>query len=451
MDRRSRTWRMQSAPLAAARLALSLLVVGACSSGSDAASSDPCKSVYEGDCGGSCTTGADCAAGLYCGGEGTCTADCAPGDIPCKEGFDCSADGRCLEGSLIGGGLGGGSGGGGGLGGGAACVSDTVRGEGLAADLYIMNDQSQSMSCALPSGGDRWGAMKSALTTFVNAEETAGLRVGIQYFGLGGGQGSCNSDDYVQPDVEIGPLPGNARPIERSLERHAPSTYTPTPAAIEGAVRHARDWAVANPDRVVSVLLATDGQPNLCGDDRDRIGSVARIARAAFEGTPSIPVYVIGIVGGSAATGGPGCDLDPAPPNKPDLDRVANAGGTGEAIIVDATAGDTTTQFLAALNRVRGAAVVPCVYLVPQRTELGEVDPTRVNLTLTPDGEEPQGLLQATSEQTCSVKRGGWYYDDPANPSRITLCPASCDIVKSDPRAQVDVLIGCKTEVIPPE
>src|SRR5256885_1242172 len=83
------------------------------------------------------------------------------------------------------------------------------------------------------------------------------------------------------------PLPGNAHAIIASLGNQQPWTYAPTPAAIEGARAHAKTWATAHPSHAVAVVLATDGQPNLCGNAQDRIGSVAQSAAAGLGGSPS--------------------------------------------------------------------------------------------------------------------------------------------------------------------
>jgi hypothetical protein len=206
---------------------------------------------------------------------------------------------------------------------------------------------------------------------------------------------------------------------------------------------------MAHPERVVAVVLATDGQPNLCGNAQDRIGSAAQSAATALSGMPSVRTYVIGIIGGSSANGGQGCDLDPNPPNKPDLDRVAQAGGTQGAFIVDPAAGDASAQFLDALSKIRGAAVDPCQYIVPTTTTAGkQVDPGQVNVTLTPSGGTEQALLQSGSAASCPSS-GGWYYDNPGAPTKILLCPATCNLVKADAKASVQVLMGCKTNVAP--
>jgi hypothetical protein len=329
----------------------------------------------------------------------------------------------------------------------------------LPADIYIMNDQSLSMTCPVPTGGDRWAGMKTALTGFLNSPNAAGLGVGIQYFGQGQGVNdrdpgsSCDLALYSAPAVEIATLPGNAAALIASLNRQ-PSTFTPTPAAIDGALAHAKTWATAHPDHIVSVVLATDGQPNKCGNPADRIGSVVASAAAAFNGSPQLRTYVIGIIGGAAATGGGrrgglgGCAQDPAPPNKPDLDRVAKAGGTDTAFIVDAATGDTSAQFLDALNRIRGAAVIPCQYILPPSTPGQEIDPQKVNVTFAPAGAAPKGLLQSPDSGGCDPAAGGWYYDNTNAPTKILLCPATCTAVKADAKAAVDVLIGCKTATV---
>ena len=415
---------------------------------SGAQNNSPCDTTAKGKCGVACTSDDTCAAGLYCGSAGTCTADCKTSGAPCgtEAGFACTSRGRCQSvGSIF-------TVGGGNITDASACLVDRLEGEGLPADIYIMNDQSHSMACVVPTGGDRWTAMKAALAGFVNSPDAAGLGVGIQYFGQGQGPtqadvgASCNVADYTPADVEIAPLPGNASALIASLDGHRPYTLTPTPAAIDGALAHAKQWATAHPGHIVSVVLATDGQPNACGNAADRIGSVAASVAAAFAGSPKIHTYVIGMVGGSGS-----CQYDPAPPNKPDLDRVAKAGGSDQAFIVDATTGDTAAQFLDALNRIRGAAVLTCQYVLPSTTVDGrQIDPHKVNVTFKPTGGTERGLLFAPDVGTCDGTNGGWYYDDANSPTKILLCPATCNAVKADPTAAIGVLLGCQTQVIGP-
>jgi hypothetical protein len=47
---------------------------------------------------------------------------------------------------------------------------------------------------------------------------------------------------------------------------------------------------------------------------------------------------------------------------------------------------------------------------------------------------------------------GGWYYDPPpasgTTPSRLVLCPATCDRLRADPAARVELVFGCMTVTI---
>lgn len=40
---------------------------------------------------------------------------------------------------------------------------------------------------------------------------------------------------------------------------------------------------------------------------------------------------------------------------------------------------------------------------------------------------------------------GGWFYDDPLEPTTIELCPATCAAVQADKGATLEVLLGCAT------
>jgi hypothetical protein len=48
------------------------------------------------------------------------------------------------------------------------------------------------------------------------------------------------------------------------------------------------------------------------------------------------------------------------------------------------------------------------------------------------------------SAEACGATTGGYYYDNPQNPSRVLLCPASCTNVRGATiDAKVDLVFGC--------
>jgi hypothetical protein len=359
-----------------------------------------------------------------------------------------------------------------GAGGSAACAADPYQAQQLPLDMYVMQDQSGSMSDTVSGGGTKWQAVTGAFQAFVTQPGLTGISMGLQYFGLppGGGQtcggptcatdadcgsaacgpcmlivpgfgicsgssgggDSCNAADYATPEVAIAPLPGNAQAIITSLGMHMPSTSTPTQPALQGAVDGAKAWAMTHPGHVVIAVLATDGEPTECAV-QDQAG-IAAISAAALAGTPSIKTFTIGIFAPADIPSGP--DL---------LNAVAAAGGTGQAFVINTANQNTNMQFLAALNAIRGSAL-GCQYTIP-KPEAGTADYGKVNVQYTPGGGGmPTEFNHYDSASQCPPSGDGWYYDNNNAPTQILLCPSTCNTVSADSTGKIEILLGCKTK-----
>jgi hypothetical protein len=344
-----------------------------------------------------------------------------------------------------------------GMGGGCAGVSKTA--DKVPLDMYIMLDQSGSMSDA-----NKWGNVTNAIKSFIAAPEASGIGVGIQYFPLsssmqnmcsmlqqctndaacgmcgpcvgafppvlpgfcqGGlnGDDSCVVADYAMPDVAIAPLPGNGTAITNSLNAHSPTGGTPTLPALDGAIQHAKAHATANPDHAVIVVLASDGDPNSCSSD---LAAINMVASAGANGNPKILTFVIG-VGNVAA-----------------LDGIAAAGGTGMAYIVDQA--NAQQQFLMALNDIQGKTL-PCSYGIPD-PPMGEMlNLGQVNVTYTPSGGTPTLIPKVDGPAQCPPGEDAWYFDNNTAPQLVVLCPDTCAKLKADAGTEVEVVFGCDTVV----
>ena len=338
---------------------------------------------------------------------------------------------------------------------GGACAAESKKAEQLPLDMYIMLDQSGSMGDASSGSVSKWKAVTGAFTTFVNQPAAAGIGVGIQYFPLDSGAApcspfcateadcaglgpcfigiclgcaeagdSCSSADYAKPDVEIAALPGVAGAFITSIGKHGPTGGTPTSAALQGAIDHAKAWSVQHPDHVVIDVLATDGEPGGCDTNQ---GHIDAIAAAGASGTPKVLTFVIG-VGSSLSS----------------LNGTAAAGGTGQAFIVD-TNQNVNQQFLDALNKIRGAAL-SCTYLIPTPTK-GMPDFDSVNVEYTPGGGGAKEIMPKVHDKaSCPISGGdAWFYDDNAKPKQILLCNDACNKVSVDTAGQIDILLGCAT------
>jgi hypothetical protein len=373
------------------------------------------------------------------------------------------------------------------------CVGLTVAAEPYPLDMYVMMDQSGSMSAPLGfTMKTQWVAIKDAFVNFLNASPSTGLSMGIQYFplplvpwdqvptcdqqsspncgsgklclGLDNGDhclatctsgscangaecltadsdagstkycsnDSCNAQDYAQPEVEIAELPGNNGAIIASLNNHSPLTMTPTAPALDGAIQHAKQWAAAHPDRTTVVVFATDGMPTVCTEGATfPLTKVKQIAQDGVQGNPSIRTFVIGV--GSMAS---------------NLNQVAASGGTDKAFLVPAN-GDVTVAFAAALDAIRGA-MMECEFQIPQSG--GPVNYEEVNVVYEAVTTDKTTLYYVADASQCDPTYGGWYYDtDPAQatPTKILLCPQNCDYIHAKGGA-VHVVMGCKT-VKPPK
>jgi hypothetical protein len=130
------------------------------------------------------------------------------------------------------------------------------------------------------------------------------------------------------------------------------------------------------------------------------------------------------------------------------LKQITDAGGTDKTYLVEG--GNVSEQSLGrSIKSVSPRrSVVNCRFRRRRRerpsTSVSSIcssptvavsAPPSTTLAITPDAR-PAG--------------GGWYYDDPARPSKILLCESTCKVVKSDMDGQLDYAIGCKTIIPPP-
>jgi hypothetical protein len=313
-----------------------------------------------------------------------------------------------------------------------SCAKATYAAALKPLDMFILLDQSGSMT----ENDDRWTPVTQALKIFVASDGAAGLGVALQYFPLGPNDDEkCKPATYATPDVAMRALPGNAQAMADSIDAHyftkaeccntPQHDGTPTRPAMEGVTMYMRTWLTDHPDHAGVVLLATDGEPSpVC--DNNGIAEVSTVIADAAAGTPAVPSYVIGIG------------------HTDKLKQLATAGGTGVGpFIVDGTGVNTERELLDALAQVRGEAL-PCDFPMPQGPG---IDPLNVNVEHDTRGA-PSMLVNVAAAAACSsAGRPAWYYDV-ANPTQIVLCPEACNQIASDPTSKIRIIVGCATVMV---
>ncbi len=92
--------------------------------------------------------------------------------------------------------------------------------------------------------------------------------------------------------------------------------------------------------------------------------------------------------------------------------------------------------------------MIPCEFDLPEPPAGEMLDFGRVNIRYTPDSGDSQIYPYVGSDDGADCTNGGWYYDDPRAPTRIILCPSSCNEVTGTGGGRVDVELGCQTFII---
>jgi hypothetical protein len=311
------------------------------------------------------------------------------------------------------------------------CVGERYAGETIPLDIYVMFDQSGSMSSIEQGGITRMDAVRSAMNAFLHDRASVGLSLGIGYFGQEAiGETTCDPADYAQADIAIGQLPKNAQAIADSLSKREPTGETPTGSAIRAACGYTKDWKAAHPGRDVVMLLVTDGEPQApvtCGDTGKgpccpTLSDAVTATSDCLAGMPGLKTFVLGV--------GPYLD---------NLHKIAAAGGTKQAFLV--SGGDVAAKVLDALNAIRAAAQVPCELGIPDPPSGKSLDLTHVNVVRTSIRCESATIPYRESGSSCDAV-GGWYFDDPKAPKQVVLCKKSCDDV-SVPGEQLSFSLGC--------
>jgi hypothetical protein len=213
-----------------------------------------------------------------------------------------------------------------------------------------------------------------------------------------------------------------------------PTGETPTGAAIRGGCGYAGQVQRDNPRRVVSMLLVTDGVPEApVSMSNGCVPTLADAEQAATDcrtGSPAIDTYVVGV--------GPSLD---------NLAHIAEAGGSNMAYLVES--GDVSAQVLAALDKIRGSASIPCQLKIPPAPDGRALDYGQINVLYTDPQGNQSGLYNVGTAAGCDAAGGGWYYDDASAPQKIILCDATCSVVRYETGGTLDYALGCST-VIPP-
>jgi histone H3/H4 len=274
-------------------------------------------------------------------------------------------------------------------------------------------------------------------------------RLAFQFMSLA--DNDCNGQLYSTPRIAMTPLPvaANHALIKTISDERFQGGFG---THIEGALRglssfttaHARD--VAKPaGRATIGILMTDGEPNGCEGNIDRLAKIVEDHVTATNG--EIKMFFIGETGallsslekyavkGGAAAHSDYCGSGPKPCHYWDV-------------------GDGQPEALAsALSSIVGQATVenpiPCTFKVPEPPAGLTFDAAKVNVKFTEKNGTPVSLFRVANAAACNAEDGGWHYDNADAPTQVLLCQKSCTDVSESAGAQIKVEFGCESRTGP--
>jgi hypothetical protein len=333
------------------------------------------------------------------------------------------------------------------------CASASVRSDVLPPNILFVIDRSGSMTCnpppltdssaceAAPSRADvsqpsKWEITRDALSAAVG-KLPAAARVAVSYFS---NDDTCGVSSI--PAVPLAELDAAQRTaFDASLKQVKPAGGTPLVGATILAYKYLHTLALQN--TLIGndfVVLLTDGaQSEQCGDaDRcttaDECTTLLTETEVPLAASPGADIRTFVI-------GAPGSE-----PARVVLSKIALKGGTapqgcdperGDCHFDMTREADFSASLSTALAQIAGEAIT-CELPLPSKKK--DFDPKLVNVIFS-SGDSSNARLVPEDDRTGCDTAQGWQYNEGITRSR--LCGSICSDVRTDPKARVDVILGC--------
>jgi hypothetical protein len=342
----------------------------------------------------------------------------------------------------------------------AACAGWAAEPEALPVVLEFVVDDSNSMNDRAPgSTQSKWVETRDALLAAIDGLP-ASTAVGTLLFpnmATGTRQTAVDSSQCINTSAFIPvALLGDTSSAQRSaidglLQRSSPNRNAGTPTH-DAYLLALEELGKSTLPGNRFIVLITDGQPtyNLgCvgnGQANQRLSPQPVIDAVGSVLTgQGLKTFVIGSPGSEDASE-TGQDF------RPSLSQAAVVGGTAKSGCAnsgpnychfDMTQAPNFSEALrAALTDIAGQ-VVKCQYSIPMAPAGQRIDLNAVNVVYA-NGSGEQFLILRNSTNPCQE---GWNYS-PDN-TQIQLCSNTCDQIKADSTASLEVMFGCATETGP--
>jgi hypothetical protein len=315
-----------------------------------------------------------------------------------------------------------------------ACVDSVQAANLLPVDLVFLLERSQLVL------GIEWDSLTHAVLDYVNQGFRSPTQIALNFFPyavaedvygdqIGTNVDFCQYRVYEDLVVPLGPVTSQLGPVEAAIAAGVVGEQgfgfeAPYYAALKGTYFAATKAQDAHPDHQVVVVVIGQGTATACpayGPAATDPGAIAGLAASAlnYDGVRTFAITFTG-VGFS------------------NMNAITTAGGG----VVYNTLGNTQQDLLDALNQVTKSAT-QCTFALPAAPPGQTLDTSRVGVQVTSSSGD-RTTVPETNQENCG-QGAGWYYDNAAQPGKVILCPASCDAVKADPVARVELIVACSS------
>lgn len=301
-----------------------------------------------------------------------------------------------------------------------AAVSETAMNKKQPADIIFVIDNSGSMDMEIASvqaNMNQFSAkiIQSGIDVHVIVISDNSICVGAPL-----GSGNCPADSKPPTYTRINQGVGSNNGLQLLL-----NTYP--------------QWAdKLRPDAATHVVMVTD-------DDSDLNANSFHTMFTALD--PGFADYKFHAICGENdssdffwCAANPECCLFTAEAGDVYLDLIANTGGKWGDLCLQ----DFTPVFDELSTQVIMGASLACEWTIPE--PVGEpIDFDKVNVEFD-DGVPPVDTFGKVGDPAdCANVSDGWYYDDANMPTKIVVCPQTCNKIQGVENAKINIVFGCET------
>lgn len=308
-----------------------------------------------------------------------------------------------------------------------AAITEMAMNKKQPADIIFVIDNSGSMATEIASVAAN---MNSFSTKIINS----GIDVHVVMIS------SYPSDDGLCIDAPLGsggcPVKDNNPPKYTHINSKVGSND-----ALQKVLDHYPDYkALLRPDASKHVVVVTDDNSSLSSAAFD----------AAFKALdPGLAAYKMHAICGAKDSGdilwcaqNAICCAFTAKAGKVYMDLINKTGGEWGDLCLQ----NFTPVFDVLSTEVIQNAGLACEWTIPDPMGDDPIDFNKVNVDFV-DGMNVQPIGKVDAPADCANVSDGWYYDDPLKPTKILVCPQTCEKIQGVANAQINIKFGCETVI----